>query len=184
MPPRRWQRFACEGLRPESSCDDSDVDVPPLYFQTSLGLCALGWGTKGVTFFRFLGEGRLPKDEAKLAPIWVLEAARAITRYLAGDLHDLKHIPLDPSVLTPFQRKVAEALHSTHPGQTLTYGELALMAGSAGAARAVGRAVKANPILLLIPCHRVVAGKGPGGWSAFGSLEIKARLLELEKAHT
>ena len=58
------------------------------------------------------------------------------------------------------------------------------MAGSPGAARAVGRAVKMNPILLLIPCHRVVAAHGPGGWSAFGAPEIKTRLLELENAHT
>jgi methylated-DNA-[protein]-cysteine S-methyltransferase len=44
----------------------------------------------------------------------------------------------------------------------------------------LGRAAKANPILILVPCHRVVAAKGPGGWSAFGSPERKVRLLELE----
>jgi methylated-DNA-[protein]-cysteine S-methyltransferase len=44
----------------------------------------------------------------------------------------------------------------------------------------VGQAVKANPILILVPCHRVVAADGPGGWSAFGSPERKARLLALE----
>jgi len=44
----------------------------------------------------------------------------------------------------------------------------------------VGQAVKANPVLILVPCHRVVAAKGPGGWSAFGTPERKARLLALE----
>jgi methylated-DNA-[protein]-cysteine S-methyltransferase len=44
----------------------------------------------------------------------------------------------------------------------------------------VGQAVKANPVLILVPCHRVVAAKGPGGWSAFGTPERKARLLEIE----
>ncbi len=162
--------FCCNGL--------------PLHFRTALGLCALGWSADGVTFFRFLGEVPLPKDEARQVPIWILESVRAITRHLGGNPQNLSQIPLDLSGLTPFQLKVAEALRSTHPGQTLTYGDVALMAGSPGSARAVGRAVKTNPILLLIPCHRVVAAHGPGGWSAFGSPGIKTRLLELEKAHT
>ena len=75
---------------------------------------------------------------------------------------------------------MAEILRGTAPGQTLSYGEVALLAGRPGAARAVGQAVKANPILILVPCHRVVAVDGPGGWSAFGTLERKARLLALE----
>jgi methylated-DNA-[protein]-cysteine S-methyltransferase len=92
----------------------------------------------------------------------------------------LGDIPLDLSKLTPFQRRVAEVLRATQPGQTISYGEVALLVGCPGAARAVGQAVKANPILILVPCHRVVAANGPGGWSAFGSPERKARLLELE----
>jgi len=74
-------------------------------------------------------------------------------------------------------------LRGTLPGSTISYGEVALLAGRPGAARAVGQAVKANPVLILVPCHRVVGAKGPGGWSAFGSPERKARLLELETLH-
>ena len=74
-----------------------------------------------------------------------------------------------------------EVLRATRPGQTLSYGDVALLCGHPGAARAVGQAVKANPILILVPCHRVLAAKGPGGWSAFGTPERKARLLELER---
>jgi len=69
---------------------------------------------------------------------------------------------------------------ATRPGQTISYGEVALLAGRPGAARAVGQAVKANPTLILVPCHRVVAAQGPGGWSAFGSPERKARLLAID----
>jgi len=156
----------------------------PLHFQTALGLCSLGWTGDGISSFRFLGTGSLPGKEAVSAPIWVLEALRAITRHLAGEPQDLARLPLDLTGLTPFQRKVAEVLRSTHPGQTLAYGEVALLAGAPGAARAVGRAVKTNPILLLIPCHRVVSADGPGGWSAFGDPAIKQRLLELETLHT
>ncbi|MBK7292849.1 MAG: MGMT family protein [Holophagaceae bacterium] len=104
--------------------------------------------------------------------------------HLAGRPQDLSRIPLDLSGLTPFQRRVTEVLRATRPGQTLSYGDVALLCGHPGAARAVGQAVKANPILILVPCHRVVAAKGPGGWSAFGTPERKARLLELERPHT
>ena len=88
----------------------------PLHFRTAFGLCALGWSAGGITAFRFLGEVPLPKDEAMDAPIWILEAARAITRHLAGEPQDLNRIPLDLSGLTPFQVKVAEALRSSRPG--------------------------------------------------------------------
>ncbi len=164
--------------------DHSGVDAPPLQFSTAFGPCALAWSEAGITSFRFLGGASLLKCQAKTAPIWVLEAVRAVTRHLAGTPQALERIPLDLAGLTPFQRKVAAALRATHSGQTLTYGDLALLAGSPGAARAVGRAVKHNPILLLIPCHRVVAAQGPGGWSAFGDPSIKARLLALETPHT
>ena len=77
--------------------------------------------------------------------------------------------------------RVEEVVRGTKPGQTISYGEVALLAGRPGAARAVGQAVKANPVLILVPCHRVVGARGPGGWSAFGTPERKVRLLELEK---
>ncbi|WP_243286876.1 methylated-DNA--[protein]-cysteine S-methyltransferase [Geothrix terrae] len=109
-----------------------------------------------------------------------MEAVLRLTSYLAGQAQDLQRIPLDLSDLAPFQHRVAQVLRSTRPGQTITYGEVALLAGRPGAARAVGQAVKANPVLILVPCHRVVAADGPGGWSAFGSPEVKARLLALE----
>ena len=65
------------------------------------------------------------------------------------------------------------------PGETTTYGELATAAGSPGGARAVGQACNKNPLALLIPCHRVVAANGPGGFA--GDLEMKLKLLEIEK---
>jgi methylated-DNA-[protein]-cysteine S-methyltransferase len=67
---------------------------------------------------------------------------------------------------------------SVPPGNVITYGELAVLAGRAGAARAVGTAMSSNPVPIFVPCHRVVAAGGPGG---FGSgLEHKRELLALE----
>lgn len=147
-------------------------------FATALGSLRLGWTTEGICSLRFV-DG-VDREEARQAPLWVLEAVRRITAHLAGKPQDLSDIPLDLTELSPFQRRVAEILRATAPGQTISYGEVALLAGRPGAARAVGQAVKANPILILIPCHRVVAANGPGGWSAFGTPERKARLLALD----
>ena len=147
-------------------------------FATALGRIRLAWTTEGICALRFVED--LDREEARDAPAWVLDAVRRLMAHLAGHVQDLRDIPLDLSALTPFQRRVAEVLRATAPGQTLSYGDVALLAGRPGAARAVGQAVKANPILILVPCHRVVATNGPGGWSAFGSPERKARLLELE----
>jgi len=149
-------------------------------FATALGRLHLAWTAEGICGLRF-DEGWL-EHAAKDAPAWVLEAIRRLMAHLAGQPQDLSRIPLDLADLTPFQLKVAEVLRATRPGQTLSYGDVALRLGRPGAARAVGQAVKANPILILVPCHRVSAADGPGGWSAFGTPERKARLLELEGA--
>jgi O-6-methylguanine DNA methyltransferase len=66
-------------------------------------------------------------------------------------------------------------------GATATYGALARMAGTAGAARAVGQALGRNPFALIVPCHRVVAAGGKtGGFSAHGGAAMKLRLLAIE----
>ncbi|MFO7605968.1 MAG: methylated-DNA--[protein]-cysteine S-methyltransferase [Desulfurivibrionaceae bacterium] len=80
---------------------------------------------------------------------------------------------------TSFQRRVWRHLCRLGPGETITYGELAAAAGSPGGARAVGNACNRNPLALIIPCHRVVAANGLGGFA--GDLRIKRKLLELEK---
>jgi methylated-DNA-[protein]-cysteine S-methyltransferase len=150
-----------------------------LSFATALGRIHLAWTAEGICSLRFVVG--LDRDDAKDAPGWVMDAVRRLMAHLAGQAQALGDIPLDLSDLTPFQRRVAEVLRATQPGQTISYGEVALLAGRPGAARAVGQAVKANPVLILVPCHRVVAANGPGGWGAFGSPERKAALLELEQ---
>jgi O-6-methylguanine DNA methyltransferase len=80
---------------------------------------------------------------------------------------------------TAFQQKIWRLLGRIAPGETTTYGELARAAGSPGGARAVGQACKQNPLALIIPCHRVVAAKGFGGFA--GSVAMKQELLAREK---
>lgn len=143
--------------------------------ETGFGAWELEWTEAGLSRFRPTVEPPSFGD----APFWVKAAAAKLTRHLNGEPQDLTNLPLDLSALTPFQRAVAEALRRTRSG-AITYGDLAALAGRPGAARAVGRAVKANPLLVLVPCHRVVGAKDDGGWSAFGSKELKARLMALD----
>lgn len=86
---------------------------------------------------------------------------------------------LDFSGMTEFQRDVYRTVMSIPRGQTMTYGQVAELSGHPGAARAVGRAMATNPYVLAMPCHRVVAGHGLGGYG-FG-LEMKEKILALER---
>lgn len=89
--------------------------------------------------------------------------------------------PMDLSAGTAFQRKVWAALQAIPAGKTETYSRLAVSLNQPKAARAVGRACGANPVPLLVPCHRVVAAQGGlGGFS--GGLHWKRKLLEREEA--
>jgi methylated-DNA-[protein]-cysteine S-methyltransferase len=106
---------------------------------------------------------------------------KAVVAYLTGLAADLNAVPVDVGG-TPFQLAVWRAAREIPYGRTVTYGELAARIGRPGAARAVGQALGANPVPLLVPCHRVVAaGGGLGGFT--GGLDLKARLLALEAAH-
>lgn len=83
---------------------------------------------------------------------------------------------------TAFRLRVWKALQTVLPGQVVTYGELARRAGAPRAARAVGTAMRTNPIPLFVPCHRVVASNGPGRFGSAG-VGLKLELLRREGAN-
>jgi methylated-DNA-[protein]-cysteine S-methyltransferase len=107
------------------------------------------------------------------------KSAREVHFYLEGKLKKF-HAKLDLSSGTPFQISVWEELLKIPYGKVKTYGEIAKRIGNPSAARAVGSAVGANPIPIIVPCHRVVATSGLGGYSC--GVEIKKKLLKLEGA--
>ena len=86
-------------------------------------------------------------------------------------------LPLAPAG-SPYRQRVWAALQRIPPANTRTYADIARIAG--GSPRSVGGANGANPIPILIPCHRVVATNGPGGYSGEGGLKTKRYLLTLE----
>jgi methylated-DNA-[protein]-cysteine S-methyltransferase len=90
-------------------------------------------------------------------------------------------VELDFSNASAFQKQVWEAARLIPYGETRSYGWVARQIGKPKAARAVGQALGKNPFLIVVPCHRVIAGDGTlGGFG--GGLEMKKTLLELEKA--
>jgi methylated-DNA-[protein]-cysteine S-methyltransferase len=100
--------------------------------------------------------------------------------FLAGDAVDFDDVDLDLEWATPLQRALARTLRGVPRGEVVSYGELAALAGRPGAARAAGAFCAANRFAFVLPCHRVVAAHGLGGYGAAG-LEVKRRLLALEK---
>jgi methylated-DNA-[protein]-cysteine S-methyltransferase len=152
-------------------------------FDTTLGVCGIGWSESGVARVWLPGDPGidglpvLPGD----APAWLAAAVDGIRRLLSGQPADLTGVPLDLATVPPFLRSVLIEARSIPAGVTETYGHLAGKVGRPGAARAVGQAMARNPVPLLVPCHRVVGASGAMcGFSAAGGVLTKRRLLDLE----
>ena len=113
-------------------------------------------------------------------PPFVGQFAAELEAYFNGKLQTFS-VPINLDRGTDFQRRVWQALLAIPYGKTVTYGELARSLGlSAGASRAVGNACGANPLPIIVPCHRVVAANGSlGGYS--GGLWRKEGLLKVER---
>jgi len=99
--------------------------------------------------------------------------------FFAGEDARLNDVEIDLGWATPFQEALATALRAVPRGEVVSYGELAALAGNPGAARAAGTFCAQNRFMLIVPCHRVVAASGLGGYGSAGTA-TKRRLLALE----
>ena len=104
---------------------------------------------------RHYGKGTVALDEAGKTSA----AARALAAYFRGDLKAIRKLKTANGG-TPFQRKVWKSLRAIPAGRTTAYGQLAAQLGMPRAARAVGLANGANPIAIVVPCHRVIGADG------------------------
>ncbi|MQA30429.1 MAG: methylated-DNA--[protein]-cysteine S-methyltransferase [Luteitalea sp.] len=144
-------------------------------------LCALEFGSTG-RMARL--DGRLarwfPAHQVSDASSGVIDAVRQwLGQYFAGDRADGGTLPLDLRG-APFERRVWAALRDLRPGETTTYGAIARKVGSPSAARAVGMANGANPIAIIVPCHRVIGADGRlTGYG--GGLDRKTWLINHER---
>ncbi|MDT0444925.1 methylated-DNA--[protein]-cysteine S-methyltransferase [Streptomyces johnsoniae] len=155
---------------------------PLLLAATGAGLVTVGFRADEGRIRRALGRlaGELGADPVHDERHPVLSRAAAeLDAYFEGRLRAFG-LPLDWSLVSGFTRQVLRELAASVPfGSVLEYGELARRVGDPGAARAVGAAMGANPLPVVVPCHRVVAAGGSmGGFS--GGLETKRVLLAHE----
>lgn len=104
-----------------------------------------------------------------------------LTEFFESGRSSFSEVVLDEEGWTEFTLRVYRQCRKIEPGQTLTYKQLAELAGSPNASRAVGAAMSRNRVLLVIPCHRVLSSNGQlTGFSAPGGLQTKRYLLDLE----
>jgi methylated-DNA-[protein]-cysteine S-methyltransferase len=124
---------------------------------------------------------RLSRKSARVGDDFVSKLVALLRGYFAGEPVSFDEVRLDLDWCTPFQLSLVSAAQSVPRGETVTYGELAALAGRPNAARAAGTFCAQNRFGLIVPCHRVVAAAGLGSYGSLG-LDYKRRLLELEGA--
>ncbi len=148
------------------------IEAPPLAL-------TIAWKNEHVASFKL---GRARDEETPALTLLAQKYRDALKRYVAGEPVQWPDAPLDMSKLSGFSRRVLTTLkkHAGH-GALLSYGQLARLSGSPGAARAVGQVMANNAWPLIYPCHRVISSTGKlTGFSAQHGIETKALLLKLE----
>ncbi len=150
-------------------------------FKTTLGWVTITASSKGVTSIDLAPSGRAQESTAGAndpAGAIVEEATQQLLDYLDGTRREFS-FPVDWSAGTTFQRKVWRAITKIPYGKLRSYQWVAMRVGGKQYARAVGMALGANPVPIVVPCHRIVAHDGSlGGFSC--GLPLKRRLLKLE----
>ena len=161
-------------------------------FETPIGLCGIAW-SGGLIIGTNLPEPSAESTTERIArraeavradaPKFVLETIVRIQRLLSGERVDLADVPCDFGDADEFSLRVYEATRAVPPGRTTTYGELAVKMGDRHLAQNVGRAMGANPIPIIVPCHRVLGANGKlTGFSAHGGVDTKLKMLAIEGA--
>ena len=157
--------------------------IATLLFSCSIGSFWLERSARGLTHCEMLAENTPTEtsvSSASSADPLLQQAANELQAYLRGSLKVFS-VPLDLSELTPFQQEVLAAVALIPWGQTRTYCEVAAQIGKPNTIRAVGNALAHNPLMLFVPCHRVIGSDGKlHGFSAPQGVALKAWLLEHE----
>jgi methylated-DNA-[protein]-cysteine S-methyltransferase len=161
-------------------------------FDTALGLFGIGWTDAGLARVLLPGDEEATMRErlersggTQGHPDRTISALMdRIEDYADGVAVDFSGTSLDLGGVPAFHRRAYGMLLQVGWGRTLTYGDLARQLGDVGLSRAVGQAMGANPVPLVVPCHRVLASNGrPGGFSAPGGSLSKMKMLALEGVH-
>ena len=147
---------------------------------SAAGLAAVDWAASELAFQEFLT--RRFKRPLEKKPGHLEQVAEQLEHFLQGRLK-VFNLPVDWSLLRPFQQSVLKVTFAIPYGDTRTYGQIAAEIGRPTAARAVGRAEATNPMPLVIPCHRVIGADGKlHGYGGGQGLPTKEWLLKMEGA--
>jgi methylated-DNA-[protein]-cysteine S-methyltransferase len=158
-------------------------------FPTALGACGIAWRDALVIATRLPEAGTGSRFAARIGatrgepPPAISRAIAAITALLEGEHTDLSFIACDFSGVDAFASRVYAATRAIAPGETRTYGAIALQLGGKQLAQDVGGALGRNPFPIIVPCHRVVgANDRLVGFSANGGIATKLKMLAIEAA--
>jgi methylated-DNA-[protein]-cysteine S-methyltransferase len=152
-------------------CSAKEIAMPSLSMNSPVGRLTLEEADEHIVAIHW-GDDAAAGNGSPL----LVEAARQLVAYFDAELREFD-LPLAPEG-SPFEQRVWAAMQTIPYGETRSYGDLAAMIGSVP--RAVGGACGRNPIPIVVPCHRVLAKVGLGGYSGDGGLATKQLLLELE----
>ena len=164
-------------------------------FDTGIGRCGIAWGPLGVIGVQ-LPEAReidtrrrlfqlYPEAREMRAPVNVEVAIEGIVALLRGGSADLSDVTLDMTGIPAFNQRVYAFARSIPRGETRTYDEVAISLRASGAVYSVAQAIKRNPFMIIVPCHRVLeAGHYADKISPNGGAISKRRLLSIEGAKT
>ncbi len=157
------------------------------FLETDLGMMGLGWTGRGLARLSLPG-GNLEDRVTRWGfrgepPSWLMPIMERIVDYATGAEAEFDESTLDLDVVPEFHRRCYDDIRRLRWGETTTYGEIARRLGDVQLSRAVGQAMGANPIPLVVPCHRVLAAAGrAGGFSAPGGVATKMKMLAMEQA--
>ena len=167
-----------------------------MLFPTSIGSCVIAWSPRGVTAVELPGvddaatltridpvhRDNVMRGRSGRAPGEIAIAVERMVALLAGERDDLRSVVVDLRRVGAFERRVYAQTRLVDPGETCTYGVIASALGQPRAARAVGGALARNPFPIIVPCHRVLAAGGVGGFSGAGGVATKLKMLTIEGA--
>ena len=151
-----------------------------LYYQSPIGVLKIKEDNNCIVGVHLLTESEeisKTEEESKCSPL-LIKACTQLTEYFAGK-RTFFSLPIKFTTGTPFQHSVWNALRDIPYGETRSYEDIAVAIGNPKAVRAIGQANHNNPVLLLVPCHRVINKNGSLGGFGCG-VEIKKQLLQLE----
>ncbi len=167
-------------------------------FDTAFGWCGVAWDESGgplstpaVTRLKLPGANRKSTENlmardlgtfrSEAPPSPIRSIIGKVRKHLLGEPQKFNDTAISLDGIGGFGRLVYEVARRIPPGETLTYGEMARIVGHPTATRAIGRVLGRNPIGLIVPCHRIIGARGHlGGFSAYGGISTKARILAPE----